>query len=67
MTNKVFRRDEILFAAKDETENTILYSLADIRDEDGARIRSDAVYNRQYFAGRYGADPYFKQIMSWED
>lgn len=65
MNNKVFRRDEIWFAAKDEKESTQLYSLADIREEDGERIRPDAVYNKQYLEGRYGADPYFKNMTLW--
>lgn len=65
MNSRIFRRDEIWFAAKDESESTRLYSLADIREEDGQRIRSDSVYSKQYLEGRYGADPYFEKITSW--
>ncbi|NCU28696.1 MAG: ATP-binding protein [Candidatus Moranbacteria bacterium] len=65
MNNKVFRRDEIWFAAKDDKESTQLYSLADIKEENGERIRTDAAYNKQYLEGRYGADPYFKNINAW--
>nr|DAI09310.1 MAG TPA: AAA domain protein [Caudoviricetes sp.] len=66
MNNEVFRRDEIWFAAKDENQSTKLYSLSDIRDEDGKRLRHDAVYSKQYLEGRYGADPYFKAMSEWE-
>ena len=62
----MFRRDEIWFAAKDENQSTKLYSLSDIRDEDGKRLRHDAVYSKQYLEGRYGADPYFKAMSEWE-
>ncbi len=65
MNNKVFRRDEIWFAAKDQSQNTMLYSLSDIRDESGELIRTDASYSKQYLAGRYGADPYFEKMRNW--
>jgi len=67
MNSDVFRRDEIWFAAKNEAESTDLYSLADIRDQDGELIRRDAVFSKQYLEGRYGADPYFKAMKRWED
>lgn len=65
MNKRIFRRDEIWFAAKDQSENTMLYSLSDIRDENGELIRTDASYSKQYLAGRYGADPYFEKIQNW--
>lgn len=67
MNSDVFRRDEIWFAAKNESESTDLYSLADIRDEDGELVRKDAIYSKQYLEGRYGADPYFSAMKRWED
>ncbi len=67
MTNEVFRRDEIWFMAMNEEENSSLYSLIDIRGEDGKIVRKDAVYNKQYIEGRYGADPYLKKIKHWEE
>ena len=66
MNSKVFRRDEIWFAAKDDAESTRLYSLVDIRDEKGEKIRSDAAYGKQYLEGRYGADPYFYKMNKGE-
>lgn len=65
MRNDVFRRDEIWFAAKDESENSMLYSLSEIKDEKGSSIRSDASFGKQYLEGKYGADPYFKRMKSW--
>ncbi len=66
MSNKIFRRDEIWFACKDENEVSEIYSLYDIRDENDEHIRASASYNKQYIEGRYGADPYLSKILDWE-
>ena len=66
MTSELFRRDEIWFAAKGNHEDTQLYSLIEFKDDDGNTIRKDAVYNKQYLEGKYGADPYFKRIIDWD-
>lgn len=66
MKNDVFRRDEIWFAALDEHHSSELYSLYEIRREDGKRINHTASYDKQYLEGRYGADPYLRNILSWE-
>lgn len=67
MSNEVFRRDEIWFAALDDEHSSELYSLYEIRKEDGKRVNTTASYNKQYLEGRYGADPYFKKMLDWED
>ena len=67
MSNEVFRRDEIWFAALDDEHSSELYSLSEIRKEDGKRVNATASYNKQYLEGRYGADPYFKKMLDWED
>lgn len=67
MSNEVFRRDEIWFAALDNEHSSELYSLYEIRKEDGKRVNATASYNKQYLEGRYGADPYFKKMLDWED
>lgn len=67
MRNDVLRRDEIWFAAQNEDSASMLWSLYDIQDENGNRVKSTAAYDRQYLAGRYGADPYLKRILSWGD
>ena len=65
MVKEVFRRDEIWFMAMNEKEYSSLYSLIEIRGEDGEVVRPDAVYNKQYLEGRYGADPYLNAIKHW--
>ena len=48
MSNEVFRRDEIWFAALDDEHSSELYSLYEIRKEDGKRVNATASYNKQY-------------------
>lgn len=67
MSNEVFRRDEIWFAALDDEHSSELYSLYEIRKEDGKRVNATASYNKQYLEGRYGADPYFKKMLDLGD
>ena len=66
MSNTVFRRDEIWFAALNENHESEIYSLYDIRTVDDKHINNTAAYNKQYLEGRYGADPYLKTILEWE-
>ena len=65
MNNEVYRRDEIWFIAKNNEQASNLYSLVELKDEDGNGIRKDARYDKQYLEGKYGADPYLKKIISW--
>ncbi len=60
-----FRRDEIWFVAKNGDEEAQVYALSDFRGECGEKPRKDASYSKQYMEGRYGADPFFKQIADW--
>ena len=57
MKNTIFRRDEIWFAADNEAHESDVYSLHEMRSEDGSRIKNTATYDKQYLEGRYGADP----------
>ena len=66
LNSATFRRDEIWFAAKGEDGSSELYSLADIVDVDGKRIRTQNAYDRQYLAGQYGADPYLRSMLEWK-
>lgn len=59
MKSSVFRTDEIWFAYKKDDEASDLYSLYELRDENGNRIGPNTAYDKQYLEGRYGADPYF--------
>lgn len=66
MNNKVFRRDEIWLAYRDEKYTTIYVPLSSLVDYKGKMIRKDAVYGRQYLNGKFGADPFIKQGLKWE-
>ena len=63
MKNTIFRRDEIWFAAENDTHESDVYSLHEIRGEDGSRIKNTATYDKQYLEGRYGADPYLQNML----
>ena len=65
MKNDFLRRDEIWFAALNKDSASELWSLYDIQDENGNHVKNTAAYDRQYLAGRYGADPYLTKIMVW--
>ncbi len=66
MTSDIYRRDEILFASKNVENVSELYSLYEIRDVNGERIRAKTPFNKQYAEGKYGADPYLQRILEWE-
>ena len=66
MNHSVFRRDEIWFAALNSSRESEIYSLYDIRNEDGTHINNTASFSKQYLEGRYGADPYLQNILNWE-
>ena len=63
MKNSIFRRDEIWFAADNEAHESDVYSLHEMRSEDGSRIKNTATYDKQYLEGRYGADPYLRNML----
>lgn len=62
LSNQLLRRDEVWFVEKDDQGISTLYSLADFVDEDGARIRKDESYEKNYLIGKYGAIPSLKRI-----
>ncbi|KJS89638.1 ATP/GTP-binding protein [Desulfosporosinus sp. BICA1-9] len=65
MKPTVFRRDEIWFSALNKKNTSKLYSLVEFRKDNGAKVRPDETYDKQYIEGRYGADPYLKNILDW--
>lgn len=67
LNSKIFRRDEIYFACKNENESTVVYSLADIKNEDNRMNRVDASYSKKYLEGKYGSDPYYNLLSKWKD
>ena len=66
MKNSIFRRDEIWFAALDSENSSEVYSLSELRKENNDPINNTAAYDKQYLEGRYGADPYLKNMLSRE-
>ena len=42
-----------------------LWSLSDLREPNGNSVNKNAAYDKQYPAGRYGADPYLTRIEEW--
>ena len=64
LKNTVFRRDEIWFAALNDTHSSEIYSLYEIRREDNERVNNTAAYDKQYLEGRYGADPYLQNMLT---
>lgn len=66
LNNKVFRRDEVWFVARDLDDSSFCYSLVDIKNEKNEKERSDATYYKRYLEGKYGADPYFEKLLNWE-
>lgn len=67
MTNELFRRDEIWFAYRDENYSTVLIPLSNIVNQKNKQIRNDAKYNKQYLEGKYGADPFIKKGLNWDE
>ncbi len=65
MNSEVFRRDEIWFAAKGNSQNSRLYSLVEFKNSKGESVRKDAKFDKQYLEGKYGADPYLRRIIDW--
>lgn len=68
LSNELLRRDEIWFVEKDNRGVSSLYSLVDFITEEGARIRKDESYEKNYLLGKYGAIPILKSMnMLQED
>ena len=58
----LLRRDEIWFTEKNDNISE-LYSLDDIQDANGNKIRKDANYAKNYLLGKYGAIPRLYELM----
>lgn len=66
MKSSVYRTDEIWFACKKENEISDLYSMNELRDTNNSHIKPTSAYDKQYLEGRYGADPYLRNILEWK-
>jgi len=62
MDMNLLRRDEIWFVEKDNGVSN-LYSLDDITNEKGEKVRKDSNYEKHYLLGNYGAIPNLKSLL----
>ena len=62
MDMDLLRRDEIWFVEKDNGVSN-LYSLDDITNEKGEKVRKDSNYEKHYLLGNYGAIPNLKNLL----
>jgi len=62
MDMNLLRRDEIWFVEKDNGVSN-LYSLDDITNEKGEKVRKDSNYEKHYLLGNYGAIPNLKNLL----
>ena len=62
MDMNLLRRDEIWFVEKDNGVSK-LYSLDDITNEKGEKVRKDSNYEKHYLLGNYGAIPNLKSLL----
>ena len=65
MDMNLLRRDEIWFVKKDNGVSN-LYSLDDITNEKGEKVRKDSNYEKHYLLGNYGAIPNLKNLLGRE-
>ena len=57
ISDNLLRRDEIWFTEKNTDGVSRLFSLSDVQDNDGAKIRKDENYEKNYLNGKYHAIP----------
>jgi AAA15 family ATPase/GTPase len=66
-----YRRDQIYFIEKDKYGASDLYSLIEYREENGAKVRKDRSFEKDYIQGRYGAIPFIgnvkKIVQQWQE
>lgn len=63
LTRTLLRRDQLWFVEKSrKTQASSLYSLAELRLDDGKAVRNDARYEVDYLQGKYGAIPFFGNL-----
>ena len=65
MDMDLLRRDEIWVVEKDNGVSK-LYSLDDITNEKGEKVRKDSNYEKHYLLGNYGAIPNLKNLLGRE-
>ena len=63
----MFRRDEIWFVFRDENYVSKMIPLSNIVNYKGEQVRKDAKFYKQYLEGRFGADPFIKRGLKWNE
>jgi AAA15 family ATPase/GTPase len=66
LNSNLLRRDEVWFTEKTNEGVSTLYSLADFKEDDGAKIRKDENHEKNYLLGKYGAIPYLRYFDMFE-
>jgi AAA15 family ATPase/GTPase len=65
LTRTLLRRDQVWFVEKHpEQQWSDLYSLAELREENGELVRNDASFEQDYLHGRYGAVPFVGSLRA---
>lgn len=59
LSNKLFRRDQIWFVDKNESHESVMYSLVEYKDH---YVRREKSYSSDYLLGKYGAIPLFSSV-----
>ena len=67
MNPQIFRRDEIYFCALNSNNASTLYSLSALKNENEKKPKKNEQYAKKYLEGKYGADPYLRKILSWDE
>ena len=67
LSNKLLRRDQIIFVKKDQYAKTHLTPMMSIKMENGAKPRTDSNYEKNYLEGRYEAIPSFQGLIDLID
>lgn len=63
LTKELFRRDQIWFVEKNDSNESELYSLVEYKEH---YTRKEDSYSKDYLAGKYGAIPLFSSIAELE-
>lgn len=64
LTNELFKRDQIWFIEKNQSNESELYSLLEYKEH---YTRKGDSYSKDYLAGKYGAIPLFSSIATLEE
>ncbi len=62
LNKNTLRRDEVWFVKKNNDLSSEMYSLYDIKTDNGDRVRNDSTYDKNYLNGYYGAIPELNEV-----